>query len=296
MENNSHIKPMFLVAMGAIIFSLNDLVFKYLTKLNVFWWDFLVFGVPIEIIIIVFSAGYIHKYDKRKWYKELLPKRPLYPVLRGLLAVIAIALVFLSLKNLPLSITSMLLQTAPLCMAFIAFFSINERPDTKVLLSIFIGMIGVIFIINPKIEGINLYLILPLIVALLNALMNYILTKRSEDATPLSFALCLFLTNGIAGLLIWIYMGTFFPNLVQFSLIVVAAFLGALAFICVSYGFSLAAGNFARTGVMNYIQLPCSIILGMIFFTESPTLNAYFGSILIIFSGCFVILKKDFKK
>ena len=295
MNKVNYIMPMFLVAIGASLFSLNDLVFKHLTSIDIIWWEFLVFGVPVEIIIIIFFAGYIHNFNRRKIYKELLPKNFFYPLLRGLLAILSIALMFLSLKNLPLSITTILLQTAPLWMAFVAFFTQKERPDIPIILAIIFGMSGVLFIVNPSFEGINIYLIFPLLVGLLNALMNFIITKKSNDASPLSFAFWLFVSNGLIGLIIWTIVGVNFPNLNQMIWIIVAGSLGATAFIFVSYGYSLASGKFARVGVMSYIQLPVAIILGSIFYNEKLTLNSYIGSIIIICAGIFVILKDNLK-
>ena len=53
----------------------------------------------------------------------------------------------------------------------------------------------------------------------------------------------------------------------------------------------VAKGNFARTGVMSYIQIPCAILLGAIFYGERPELTAYLGTILIFLAGIVVIYK-----
>ena len=95
----------------------------------------------------------------------------------------------------------------------------------------------------------------------------------------------LFIINGLAGIIIWLYFGINFPNLYELILIILAALLGATAFIFISYGYSIAKGHFARTGVMGFIQLPASIVLGFFIFNESLKFNAYFGSLLIIIAG-----------
>ena len=89
--------------------------------------------------------------------------------------------------------------------------------------------------------------------------------------------------------------GINFPNLYELTLIILAALLGATAFIFISYGYSIAKGHFARTGVMGFIQLPASIVLGFFIFNESLKFNAYFGSLLIIIAGVNAIygLKND---
>ena len=181
-------------------------------------------------------------------------------------------------------------------MAIISFFSYEEKPSFEIIFSIILGMLGIIFIINPtlKFTDINVFLIFPVIVAIINAFMNYIVTRRPNDASPMSYALVLFIINGLAGIIIWLYFGINFPNLYELTLIILAALLGATAFIFISYGYSIAKGHFARTGVMGFIQLPASIVLGFFIFNESLNFNAYFGSLLIIIAGANAIygLKK----
>ena len=99
----------------------------------------------------------------------------------------------------------------------------------------------------------------------------------------------LFIVNGLIGLIIWAYFGMKVPSIYQISLIALCGILGSVAFIFVTYGYSMAKGHFARTGVMGYIQLPSSIILGILIFNESPTPFAYFGSCLIVLAGIMVI-------
>ena len=76
-----------------------------------------------------------------------------------------------------------------------------------------------------------MFLIFPVIVAIINAFMNYIVTRRPNDASPMSYALVLFIINGLAGIIIWLYFGINFPNLYELTLIILAALLGATAFI-----------------------------------------------------------------
>ena len=295
MENDKKALPLLMVGIGIILFSIGDAIFKVLTSLGIYWWDFLVFGVPFEILTIFIIALVSKNFDRQKVYQELMPKRFTFPILRGVISIFAIASLFISLKELPLSITTMLIQTTPIWMGFISLFSYNEKPSYLTMISIFLGMIGIIIIVNPTVDfnGASKFLIFPIIVALINALMNLIITKRPHDAKPMSYALVLFILNGFAGLIIWIYFGYKFPNLYQLILISVSGFIGAIAFLFVSYGYSIARGHFARTGVMGYIQLPSAVLLGILFFNESPPLIAYFGCVLIIFSGLMVLNSKS---
>ena len=82
MKDSLNVLPLLLVGTGVILFSFSDVVFKILTSLDILWWDFLVFGVPFEILLILIITGIRKDFDKRKIYEELMPKRLFYPVLR----------------------------------------------------------------------------------------------------------------------------------------------------------------------------------------------------------------------
>ena len=295
MKNHSKVLPLLMVGTGIILFSIGDAIFKVLTSMGIYWWDFLVFGVPFEILTILVIALISKNFDTKLVYRELIPSKFFFPVLRGLLSIVAIASLFISLKELPLSLTTMLIQTTPIWMGVISLFTYNEKLSNLTLLSILLGMIGIIIIVNPSIDlnGVGKFFIFPVIVAVINAFMNFIITKRPNDAKPMSYAFILFVLNGLAGLIIWIYFGCKFPNLYQFSLIFISGLIGAIAFLFVSYGYSIAKGHFARTGVMGYIQLPSSILLGIIFFNEFPSIIAYLGCVFIILAGLIVLNSKS---
>ncbi len=295
MKNHNKALPLLMVGTGIILFSIGDAIFKVLTSIGIYWWDFLVFGVPFEILTIFAIALFSKNFDRKLVYRELMPRRFFFPVLRGLLSIVAIASLFISLKELPLSLTTMLIQTTPIWMGVISLFSYNEKPSFLTIISILLGMIGIIIIVNPSIDfnGIGKFFIFPIIVAVINALMNLIITKRTEDARPMSYALILFILNGFVGLTVWIYFGYKCPDIYQFTLIAISGFIGAVAFLFVSYGYSIAKGHFARTGVMGYIQLPSSIFLGIVFFNEYPSIIAYLGCIFIIFAGLMVLNSKS---
>ena len=53
MNDKHNVLPLALVGTGVVIFSIGDVIFKILTSLGIFWWDFLVFGVPFEILVIL---------------------------------------------------------------------------------------------------------------------------------------------------------------------------------------------------------------------------------------------------
>ena len=80
MNDKHNVLPLALVGTGVVIFSIGDVIFKILTSLGIFWWDFLVFGVPFEILVILLITGISNNFDKQKCYDELMPRRFFFPI------------------------------------------------------------------------------------------------------------------------------------------------------------------------------------------------------------------------
>ena len=99
MENDKKALPPLMVGIGIILFSIGDAIFKVLTSLGIYWWDFLVFGVPFEILTIFTIALVSKNFDRQKVYQELMPKKFTFPILRGVISILAIASLFISLKE-----------------------------------------------------------------------------------------------------------------------------------------------------------------------------------------------------
>ena len=102
MANDKKALPLLMVGMGIILFSIGDAIFKVLTSLGIYWWDFLVFGVPFEILTIFILALVSKKFDRKQVYQELMPRRFTFPILRGLISIFAIHCAY----NFPVSIIS----------------------------------------------------------------------------------------------------------------------------------------------------------------------------------------------
>ena len=79
MKDTLNILPLLLVGTGVILFSFSDVVFKILTSLDILWWDFLVFGVPFEILLILIITGIRKDFSKKTSYTSEYP----HPTLSG---------------------------------------------------------------------------------------------------------------------------------------------------------------------------------------------------------------------
>ena len=81
--------------------------------------------------------------------------RPLL-VLRGLLGTIALICIFYAIRNMPLSISTVIQYTYPIFISIFAGIFINERITRNIIIASIIGWLGILIIINPiQLSNIN---------------------------------------------------------------------------------------------------------------------------------------------
>ena len=87
----------------------------------------------------------------------ILKKRKIYPwginkfllILRGVLGTIALLCIFYAIRNMPLSIATVIQYTYPIFISIFSVIFINEKLNKYIIFALFIGWIGILIIINP---------------------------------------------------------------------------------------------------------------------------------------------------
>ena len=70
-------------------------------------------------------------------------------ITRGLLGTIALVCIFYSIRNMPLSISTVIQYTYPIFISIFAVFLIKERINFNLILALFLGWFGILIILNP---------------------------------------------------------------------------------------------------------------------------------------------------
>ena len=70
-------------------------------------------------------------------------------IVRGLLGTIALMCIFYSIRNMPLSISTVIQYTYPIFISIFAVFLIKEKINFNLILALFIGWFGILIILNP---------------------------------------------------------------------------------------------------------------------------------------------------
>ena len=257
-------------------------------------------GNELQTIQIVFFRGVftllttyylIKKYKASIWgnYRGVL-------FLRGIIGSIALFFVYESLQRISIPEATVIQYLYPIFTAVFGLFLLNEKISRNIIVAIFLGLAAVYTIFEfPFILSNESILIEDLSIALIGACLTgaaYVLVRKASKLGESPYTIMfyfplfsvlislpfMFSTWTMPSTLCWIYI--FFVG--------VFTQLGQLF---LTFGYKiLHAGKAAST---SYVQVPFSIIAGIILFNDSLTFHFVIGSVVIFFSIFLIINDKN---
>ena len=268
----------FSIILAGIFFVFNDAIINYLAPLNIQFYHFVFYGMPSFISVplyLIFSGQFKLKMYATNYY---------IPVLRGLIFAPLPLITFVTLKNISLPEYTTINMSAPIFGAMLSIIFLKEKLNLFVLISLFIGIIGVLFVIQPGFNNFNIYFLLALFGAFLITLTTVIVNKYDQVTSSVGF----FLYGGIFIHLISIYLFIYDPikvSLFIFLMITMTSILINLAVFLSVFAFKFSQKYYASVFCLMYLQILWSSIIGVVFFNEYLNTFALFGAFLIILSG-----------
>ena len=272
----------FTIIIAGIFFVINDAIINFLSSINIQFYHFIFYGTPAFIsfpIYLVFSGQFMNKMRSTNYW---------IPLIRGVLFAPMPLFTFIALKNITLPEYTTLNMSSPLIAVLLAIIFLKEKLNTYIIVSLFFGFIGVLFVIQPGFDSFNIYFLLVLLSAILITLTTTIVNKYNTVTSSIGY----FVYGGIfTHLISWILfiLNPLTINLKIFFLITFASILINLAIFLSIFAFKISQKYYASIFCLVYLQIVWSSLIGIIFFNEYLNLIAYFGAFLIILSGIFSI-------
>ena len=266
------------IIFAGIFFVINDAIINYLAPLNVQFYHFVFYGVPSFISVplyLIFSGQFKLKMQATNYY---------IPVLRGLIFAPLPLITFVALKNISLPEYTTINMSVPIFAAILSIIFLKERLNLYILISLTIGIIGVLFVIQPGFSNFNIYFLLTLFGAFLITLTTVIVNKYNKVTSSVGY----FIYGAFFIHLISIYLFIYDPmkvSLFIFLIITVTSILINLAVFLSVFAFKYAQKHFASVSCLMYLQILWSSIIGLFFFDEYLNSFALLGAFLIILSG-----------
>ena len=132
-----------LITLAGIFFVINDAIINFLAPLNIQFYHFVFYGIPSFISVplyLIFSGQFKLKMRATNYY---------IPILRGLIFAPLPLITFVALKNISLPEYTTINMSVPIFAAILSIIFLKERLNLYILISLTIGIIGVLFVIQP---------------------------------------------------------------------------------------------------------------------------------------------------
>ncbi len=235
-----------------------------------------------QLIVVVILTPVILRVGRGIFETKLLR----FHVIRGTCASIAMATGFTALVHLPLAEVTAISFAKTLFMTVLAIIFLGETVGIRRWTVTIVGFLGVLIIVRPSPDAVNIYAILALVSSLFVASVTIVMRKLSQvdpPSTIMAYQSC-FVTAIMAGPAIYYWVT---PTLQEFGIILI---IGGLMWCMQSTMIQgLKAAEAVAVAPVEYARLLFATIIGMIFFAEVPTLWTGVGAGIIIASTLYTI-------
>lgn len=294
----------FLIIIGMTIFSIHDSFIKVLsTDISLIQIQFVRSSIAVLTILIylkltkqpfVFRTGY-----------------PFLTLVRGLLSFFGYSAFYLAQSKMPIANISVLFLTSPFFITIISIYFFDSRVGWRRWLAMVIGFCGVIFICSPEGGQLNLYYVIPVLVAVAYAL-SVILAKKTADKDTLYQTIVFqhLIAGSIAAVLGLTFGDGRFDNekYSEIEFVVRAWSLGdpsiMLSLIGLSvvgvggFGFLLQAYRVADPAVVSpyeYTFLIWMVLWGYLIWGDIPSVIEATGMLLIVGAGVYMFYREQIR-
>ncbi|MEM9266449.1 MAG: DMT family transporter [Cyanobacteria bacterium P01_F01_bin.13] len=210
-------------------------------------------------------------------------------VARGTVGTLALVCIYYAVTKLPLADATVLQYTHPAFTAILALVFLGESVKRSTVICIVLSFVGLVVMVRPGAGGAILGLpTLSLMAALVGAFgsaVAYVLVRRLSQTEDSSVIIFYFPLIALPISLILLGNNFIFPNIEALLLLLLVGVFTQVGQVGLTKAMAVEAAG--KVTSYSYIQVIFSAILGVILFSEVPTLWTLIGGALII-SGALV--------
>ena len=276
------------IVCAGIFFVINDAIINYLAPLNIKFYHFIFYGIPAYIcvpIYLLISGQFNLKMKATNYF---------IPLFRGFLFTPMPFIVFISLKNISLPEFTTINMASPIFAGIFSIFFLKEKYNIYILISLVLGLAGVLLVMQPGFEKFNIYFLVAFFGAFLMTFCSVLVNKYDQITSTVGY----FVYGGIFTHLFSTIFFLFDPlkiNLHIFLLITVSSIVINLAILLSVLAFKYSQKFYASIFCLTYLSILWSSLIGIFIFDEYLNSFGLFGAFLIIISG-FISLPGQIKQ
>ena len=281
--SKNHLGVVYMI-MSVLFFSFMDILIKITDEYAV--GQVMFFRAVFGLIPIFFL---IPKNRLRDFYKT---KHVALHFYRSFFGAIAMAAIFVGLRNLQLAEVTSLAFSGPIWVVIFSMLFLSEKIRTKRWVAVGLGFIGVLIISKPGFDNLNYYYIFPIIFCIGFAGVSILirkLTLAGESVWLIAFYFSV--ASGLGRLATFPLSDWIMPTKYDLVLLILVGFLGGIANLTLTQSYKLA--EVTLTTPLKYLSLVFAIIFGFYFFNEVPSFNTLLGAGLIVISSGIIFFREN---
>tara|TARA_Y100001970_G_C14124817_1_gene798339 strand:+ start:81 stop:980 length:900 start_codon:yes stop_codon:yes gene_type:complete len=287
------------------VFSVQDVLIKYLSESTSVFQIFFVRSIIGLLLISLYLSITKQKIIFKSQY-------PILTLIRVMLFFSAFLAFYVSLSGLSLAVANTLFFTSPFFITIFSMIFLKEKIGIRRWFAIIFGFIGVIIVMNPKIDDFNFFYILPVYCALCYALSMIIIKITSDKDSVYSQIFHLYISALILSSLISLFIGdgsynNFENTALQFLfrewqlsynintlILLFIGLAGGIGFFCLHQAYRIASPP--TIAPFEYIIIIWSLIFGWLIFEDTVNLRNIIGIFIIVGSGLYVFFRENVRK
>lgn len=278
------------IVLTVLALSLGDALIKKISSGFVIWQIFVVRSALVIPVLFAVIQAFASS-------APVMPRKPGWTASRSLMLVLMWVAYYLSLPHLQLSVAAAAYYTLPIFITLFSAVLAGERVSRVGWMAVGLGFFGVVLILRPTAESFNIYVLLPLVAAMLYALAMILTRTKCRAEHPLTLSLALnigfilfgasatVLISTVAGfsersflLAPWLPMGV--EEWQAMALLAVAILVGSLG-----AAFAYQNAPSAIVGTFDFGYVGFAVIWGLMFFGEVPDVQSFAGMVMIVTAG-----------
>ena len=223
----------------------------------------------------------------------IIKKKNIYPwgnnkpllILRGFLGTIALLCIFYAIRNMPLSISTVIQYTYPIFISIFSAIIIKEKITKNIISALMLGWIGILVILNPTqlLDSnvvINKFSVLISFLGAISTALAYITVKKLSYTEDIFIIIKYFPLISIISLFPIVFRNWVTPNLNDLIWIIGIGLFTQFGQTSLTIGLKNMPVSEAST--INYLQVFFASLWGVLFFREIVNINFLLGSLLVL--------------
>ena len=246
-----------------------------------------------SLFSLIITSLIINKKNINPWgnNKKLL-------ILRGLLGTIALLCIFYAIKNMPLSISTVIQYTYPIFIGIFAGIFINEKFNRNIFMALIFGWLGILIILNPyqiseSITEINQLAIIIALIGSISTALAYIAVKKLSENEDVFIIIKYFPLVSVITLTPVVFNVWVTPQIQDMIWIIGIGIFTQLGQTFLTMGLKKLKASQAAS--INYLQVLFGSIWGIFIFNETINANFIVGSVFVLL-GTIISSSKISKK